>query len=89
MRFQMKILSDKQKTCCICESHFTGFGCNPDPFDGEVGLCCQACDERFVIPVRIIWGRGGHGAPLGAFKRLAATGASIRQLGEMDESQDV
>ena len=92
----------RQKTCCICEGVFTGFGCNPDPFDGEVGMCCQTCDERFVIPVRLIWGRSGNGAPLVMLKNLAAVGASIaytnqmgrellaaRQRGEMDESRDV
>ena len=90
----------REKTCCICESRFTGFGCNPDPFDGQVGMCCQTCDERFVIPVRIIWGRGGIGAPLEMLKPLAAMGASIAYLNQtardpgermdvMDESQDV
>ena len=91
---------EKQKTCCICESHFVGFGNNPEPFDGEIGMCCESCDERFVVPVRIIWGRSsGYAAPLDALKRVAEVGSAIAYLnqtareastsGEVDESQDV
>lgn len=44
------------KTCSICGSKFDEFGNNPQPFDGET--CCNDCDDRFVIPARILLGRG-------------------------------
>ena len=37
--------------CCICSVRFKGWGNNPHPFDGE--RCCDDCNNRFVMPVRI------------------------------------
>lgn len=39
------------KTCAICQQSFSGFGHNPSPFSGE--RCCDSCNEKFVIPLRI------------------------------------
>jgi hypothetical protein len=65
-----------EKACCICDQSFVGHGHNPDPFDGEIGQCCDDCNDRWVVPVRILFGRGGSTAPLQLFKRMAAMGAS-------------
>lgn len=45
----------KQKSCSICGNMFTGWGNNPQPFDGE--SCCDDCNDRFVVPVRMVLGR--------------------------------
>jgi hypothetical protein len=64
------------RPCCVCEMQFEGFGHNPEPFDGDVGMCCTDCNERWVVPVRILFGRGGDGVPLPLFKRMAEMGAA-------------
>lgn len=48
--------SKEIKTCCLCNQEFTGWGCNPDPLGGrnEGEGCCQNCDDRFVVPARLI-----------------------------------
>ena len=39
------------QTCAICGLVFEGYGNNPQPL--TEGRCCQACDDLFVIPLRI------------------------------------
>lgn len=43
---------DKEKTCCLCNEKFTGWGNNPEPLKTE-GECCGVCDQTKVIPARI------------------------------------
>jgi hypothetical protein len=71
------------RPCCICGMEFEGYGHNPEPFDGDIGMCCDDCNDRWVVPVRILFGRDGldrfvpkSGAPLELFKKLAEMGAS-------------
>lgn len=41
-----------EKHCCICGRKLTGYGNNPAPvFDN--GRCCNECDDKVVIPVRL------------------------------------
>jgi hypothetical protein len=64
-------LSDK-KTCCICGEDFHEWGNNPAPFTGEI--CCNDCNDRFVVPIRMIT-RDGISAETGkALKDLARYG---------------
>ena len=37
--------------CSVCGGHYDGFGNNAAPFPGR---CCNDCDNRFVIPARIL-----------------------------------
>lgn len=43
-------------TCCICGCDFYDWtGCNPYPImDGEKYTCCHDCNDRFVMPTRIL-----------------------------------
>lgn len=45
------MMTNKTQTCSICNQDFTGFGNNPSPFSGE--RCCDSCNGKFVIPLRI------------------------------------
>jgi hypothetical protein len=49
-------MNDETKTCCICEAKFTEWGNNPAPFGNGDGakVCCNDCNDRFVIPARLI-----------------------------------
>lgn len=50
-----KILNESSKpkyTCCICGEEFEGYGNNPAPYKDE-GVCCDACNAKFVIPARL------------------------------------
>lgn len=40
-----------EKRCCICGKDFIGYGNNANPIKN--GICCDSCNNRFVIPVRI------------------------------------
>ena len=73
------------RPCCICGLEFTEYGNNPEPFDGDIGMCCNDCNDRWVVPVRILFGRDGldryvppshPGAPLALFKKMAEMGAT-------------
>lgn len=39
------------KTCCICGEEITGYGNNAEPY--KAGICCDACNLKFVIPARL------------------------------------
>ena len=48
----------KQKICCLCGKPFKGWGNNPDPLAfKEDERCCDFCNDKFVIPARIIQNR--------------------------------
>lgn len=80
--------NETSRPCCICGMEFTEYGHNPEPFDGDIGMCCDDCNYRWVVPVRILFGRDGldgldrfvppsrPGAPLALFKKMAEMGAS-------------
>lgn len=40
--------------CSICERPFKGHTHNAEPFFGR---CCMDCNARYVVPVRIMYGR--------------------------------
>jgi hypothetical protein len=42
----------KEETCCICGEPIEGYGNNPEPYKHE-GRCCDACQNKFVIPARL------------------------------------
>lgn len=42
---------EKKKVCAICKKPFAGYGNNPAPFSGKV--CCDDCNDRYVIPLRL------------------------------------
>ncbi len=39
--------------CIICNQDFQGIGANPDPVS-LFGVCCNTCDEKKVIPARLL-----------------------------------
>ena len=39
-------------TCCICGEEVEGYGNNPWPYK-ETGTCCDACNRKFVLPMRL------------------------------------
>ena len=47
---------DEQK-CCICGEPLDGYGNNPEPYKLD-GRCCNGCNLKFVIPMRIDQMRG-------------------------------
>lgn len=48
-------LMENGKLCCICGAPIEGFGNNPDPVVTlENARCCDACNNDFVIPARIL-----------------------------------
>ena len=53
--FGIKLQEGKEVeyTCCICGDDFEGYGNNPSPYK-ESGKCCDACNRKFVIPVRLM-----------------------------------
>jgi hypothetical protein len=42
----------KEQSCCICGEPIEGYGNNPEPYK-SVGRCCDGCNLKFVIPLRI------------------------------------
>jgi len=46
------LTEDKEETCCICGEPLNGYGNNPAPYK-KSGLCCDACNAKFVIPARL------------------------------------
>lgn len=44
-----------QFTCCICGSHYHGYGNNPYPVvKDENARCCGICNSEAVIPARLM-----------------------------------
>ena len=48
MKFKLR---DEKKICCICNKEFEGYGNNAQPV--KDGVCCDECNEKFVVPARI------------------------------------
>ena len=54
---------NKEIMCCICGGTYKQWGNNPAPLPYEEGdKCCDACDLRFVIPIRML--RLAQGKPM-------------------------
>lgn len=47
----------KNTPCFICGRLFDGWGHNPEPFGDENTRCCGDCNDRWVVPIRMIQGR--------------------------------
>ena len=69
--------NNKERTCCICNEQFTGYGHNPDPVKKK-GLCCDDCNMSVVMPKRL-----GELFNMGKSKKVAKS--SI--LGKMQKAQ--
>ena len=41
-----------ENICCICGEPIDGYGNNPEPYKHS-GVCCDACNTKFVIPARL------------------------------------
>ena len=52
--FGEKLTESKENFCCICGEPVEGYGNNPEPFaSADRGQCCDACNVKFVIPMRL------------------------------------
>ena len=58
--------------CCICLNPTHYPGCNPYPFGQAGDRCCEDCDDRFVVPVRILLGNKPLNSKLEQFLRALA-----------------
>lgn len=90
------------RTCSICGTEFEGWGNNPVPLRPEVeDRCCDDCNTRWVVPVRILnmdnpagarYGNPDFMAVLCGIAKLARNGilanAKIRELSEHIERED-
>jgi hypothetical protein len=47
-----------QKACVICGQPIDGHGNNPMPLKGD--SCCDACNLKLVVPLRIFWNERNH-----------------------------
>ena len=45
-------MKNKNEMCCLCGKQFKGKGHTPFPAK-EVGLCCDECNYKVVVPMRI------------------------------------
>ena len=72
--------------CIICESDIDSeFGNNPSPVALE-GSCCNACNELYVIPARVIWWLSNAPAVLAEYneydRQMRATGVFVKVEGD-------
>ena len=44
--------NNKTQKCSICGKSYKGYGNNAFPIDW--GRCCNECNDKFVIPLRIL-----------------------------------
>jgi hypothetical protein len=52
--FGEKLTEAKERFCCICGEPIEGYGNNPEPYmSSDEGQACDACNIRFVIPMRL------------------------------------
>ena len=52
--FGEKLTEAKENFCCICGEPIEGYGNNPEPFmSSDSGQCCDGCNLKFVIPMRL------------------------------------
>ena len=49
-----RLTEAKQRYCCICGEPIEDYGNNPEPYmSSDNGVCCDSCNLKFVIPIRI------------------------------------
>lgn len=49
-----RLTEAKQQYCCICGEMIEGHGNSPEPYrSADEGTCCDGCNLKFVIPMRI------------------------------------
>lgn len=49
-----RLVEAKENFCCICGEPIEGYGNNPEPFmAAHSGQCCDGCNLKFVIPMRL------------------------------------
>jgi hypothetical protein len=72
---RMDIKMETKKTCSICEEEFSGFGNNPEPFAGD--RCCDECNDRFVIPTRMVFGRNAERSVSRVLTRIVQIGRVV------------
>ena len=49
-----KLTEAKESFCCICGEPIEGYGNNTEPFmSAAEGRCCDGCNLKFVIPMRM------------------------------------
>lgn len=65
------------RQCCICTAPLKGIGCRADPFKG--GMCCDDCKDRYVEPVRKIFGEAVTVNMLNVLRSLAKESRHIRE----------
>lgn len=52
--FGESLTEAKETFCCICGEPVDGYGNNPEPYmQADEGRCCDGCNLKFVIPMRI------------------------------------
>lgn len=67
-----------KRACSICGGSYDGVGHNPEPFDEFQNRCCNDCNDYFVTPVRIRYGRGTSNVKLlGELRILAQAGRFV------------
>jgi hypothetical protein len=72
--------------CCLCGEDFLEYGNNPEPFCAGMDdpRCCDDCNDRFVVPVRMILGRGYDDAEvLGLLHHIAMRGKTMVKVREV------
>jgi len=73
----------KTFNCCICGAYLTEkWPANPEPFGRPGQFCCNDCDNRFVIPVRIVYGRDVARDILEPLQRIATLGRLVNKAAE-------
>ena len=70
------------KNCSICSGATKGGArCVASPF---AGLCCEDCYDRFVQPVRLIFGAAASHQMMQAFRSIAKEGRRILDQKKID-----
>jgi hypothetical protein len=69
------------KVCCICGYEYEGFGNNPEPFGQHGDRACDDCNDRIVVPTRMVIGRDCENSLLiEVIKEIAARGRFMVQM---------
>jgi len=67
---------DNTGICSICEGQYIEYGNNAYPFAGR---CCHDCDNRFVIPARIMQISADAQYELAILQQVARLGRTMVQ----------
>jgi hypothetical protein len=55
-----RLTEAKEHSCCICGEPIEGHGNNPEPYmSASEGQCCQGCNLKFVVPMRLDMSKEG------------------------------